>query len=440
LAGGDDWTTYAHDEQRTSTELQPTAIQKSTLSNLQLLWVYHSTAAFEASPIVVNGVVYAVDMNGKVLALDAASGTLKWSKQLDDSNETKMTPALYDGTLFVGSMQTDANDTNYSITALDPMTGNQLWSQPLPGGVHGSPVAVGGTLYVPVTLGDDGFCRTGGVYTFDEKTGSRGMSWSTDPKALGDGGGIWSSLTYYGTSIFFGSGNTCVRSTNQANAIVSMSAALTTNWAYQTAPPLEDLDVGGTVLAANGAAYGIGKNGTLYALSLQSGGLLWSRYLGAPIGAGGFSTPTIAGQTLIVGGGYVHDPDTYTGIPGGTLYGLTLGGSVKWKRSMNYADLGYAAVTNDVAFAAIDQSIAALDPGTGQTLWQYPTVGYHYASPVVAPSGLFDADESGRIYAFNIPGSTTGSIRRTSLSRSQIAGMQPSQHLAYHRPPKYCKL
>ncbi len=387
----------------------------------------------------MSGVVYAVDLNGLAVALDAATGNVKWTYQLDDSDETKMTPALYDGILFLGSQQNDASDRNYAITALDPSTGKQLWSQSVPGGLHGSPIAGNGTLYVPVSLGDDGYCRAGGVYAFDERTGQPRFSWTTSPGAQSDGGGIWSGLTYYGGQIVFGSGNTCTQTPDEANAIVSLNTGLTEVWHVNTEPALEDLDVGGTVLAYGGNGYAVGKNGSLYAVNLQTGRLLWATSLGAPLGAGGFATPAIAGQTLIVGGGYVHDPDTYNGLPGGTLFGLSLQGAVKWKIAMNTADLGYAAIANGVAFATLDQSIAALDPDSGKVLWQSPTVGYSYASPVVVPSGVFVADESGRLYAFGLP-STSQTAAHTALSRQSILELRAGQRYRFHRPPTFCKV
>lgn len=67
-------------------------IDTSNVSRLRVAWVYHTgdadTAAhsqIQCNPIVVNGVMYAVSPALALLALDAATGTLKWRFHPNDS-------------------------------------------------------------------------------------------------------------------------------------------------------------------------------------------------------------------------------------------------------------------------------------------------------------------------------------------------------------------
>jgi len=61
-----------------------TQINRQNVSQLQVAWTYDSGDAFpgsemECNPIVVDGVLYATTPKLRVIALDAATGTLKWS-------------------------------------------------------------------------------------------------------------------------------------------------------------------------------------------------------------------------------------------------------------------------------------------------------------------------------------------------------------------------
>jgi outer membrane protein assembly factor BamB len=448
--------TFARDVQRQSYETLPTGITKANVSTLQLKWMYPAAgvtpkAGFNASPIVVNGVVYVVDLSGVVNALDATTGKPLWAQPyvIPDSDITKMTPALYDGKLFVASFQNGGvADPNYYFVALDPKTGHQLWITKLPGGVHGSPVAVNGIIYVPVAIGDPPMCRAGGIYALDENTGALvGSPVLVDPP-LGspDGGGVWSSISYDGARLTYGTGNTCVRSPQTANSITALTpGAIDPTWYVNTADPLTDDDIGGTVLRQGDSGFAMGKNGYAYRVDVTSGNVIWKKFLGAPDGSGGFGTPSwfpgpAATGTLIVPAGFVRDPDHCNcANPGGHLFGLRLDGSARWQILTRASPvIGYVAVTPDLAFTPLDRNMSALDPVTGAVLWSYPLIGYSYGSPVIVPSGLFQADESGRVYAFGLP--SAGATRPSALSRSRILELQQREPPYVYHKPKFCRV
>src|SRR5438874_12314189 len=59
-------------------------IDKKNVSRLQVAWTFDSGDAFtqsemECNPIVVNGVLFATTPKLRVIALDAATGMLKWA-------------------------------------------------------------------------------------------------------------------------------------------------------------------------------------------------------------------------------------------------------------------------------------------------------------------------------------------------------------------------
>ena len=58
-------------------------INRDNVHSLQVAWTFdsgdqHPKSEMECNPIVVDGVLYATTPNGNVVALDAATGTLRW--------------------------------------------------------------------------------------------------------------------------------------------------------------------------------------------------------------------------------------------------------------------------------------------------------------------------------------------------------------------------
>ena len=61
-----------------------------------------------------------------------------------------------------------------------------------------------------------------------------------------------------------------------------------------------------------------------------------------------------------------------------------------------------ASFVPGVGFIAVDRALIAFDAATGSTLWSYPSMDGFYASPAIVPSGVYDVDLSGNVYAFGL--------------------------------------
>jgi glucose dehydrogenase len=74
-----EWTTYSGDMlgQRHSPLTQITA---ENVKNLELQWIFQarSLEKFEATPLVVDGVMYTVQPPNDIVAMDAATGRVFW--------------------------------------------------------------------------------------------------------------------------------------------------------------------------------------------------------------------------------------------------------------------------------------------------------------------------------------------------------------------------
>ncbi len=436
-----DWVTFGHDLQRTSVQPSAGGITAQNVSNLSLIWTYKSAGAYDtAGPIEANGVVYAGDVKGNFVALNALTGDVIWRRQFN--TEFKMTPALLDGHLIVATYVDEPTTADSTLYSLDPATGATQWHRSINGGMHGSPVAIAGSIYVPVSIGDPGWCHPGGVYVFNETTGAPGYEWQTVPASSSGGGAIWSSVTYDGSRLMFGTGNTCGVSPTTANAIVSLSTTASLLWSDQTANPLTDDDVGGTVAELNGTGYVNAKNGKTYAVVPASGAIRWSRNLGATDGNGGFSTPALSGSTLVVSGGFPADP--YKANSAITQYGMLYGldpatGAQRWKKTATSPYWAPAATTSDLAITTDDANVEDIDPATGAVVWSKPICGDSRAQPAIARGEVFVVDQSGRLYAFALPTDANAALR---LRSSDVLRSLPAHHVVpvMWLTPAYCKL
>ncbi len=124
-----DWLTYSgsYFSQRYSTLDQ---IAPGNVKNLEMKWVFQadSIQKMEATPIVVNGVMYVTQAPNDVVALDAKAGRIFWTYQYHASPEARLCCgqvnrglAIHGDTLFMGTI--DAH-----LVALDAKNGRVVWN------------------------------------------------------------------------------------------------------------------------------------------------------------------------------------------------------------------------------------------------------------------------------------------------------------------------
>ena len=223
------WMTYGrtYNEQRFSPLDQ---INDQNASQLGLSWSYDLDTARgqEATPIVVDGVMYVSTAWSKVKALDARTGALLWAydPKVDGSWGPKACcdvvnrgVAVWKGKVFVGAL-------DGRLVALDAKTGNVAWSQQTtdpskPQTITGAPRVVKGK----VLIGNSGaeFNVRGYVSAYDAETGRMAWrfytvpgdpskpdhaasdailkklalkSWSGKWWTWGGGGTVWDSIVY----------------------------------------------------------------------------------------------------------------------------------------------------------------------------------------------------------------------------------------------------
>lgn len=124
-----DWLTYSgtYLSQRYSTLDQ---INRSNVSNLEQKWIFQarSLEKFEATPLVVDGVMYTVQAPNDIVALDAATGRIYWIYSYSPDPKARLCCgrvnrglAILGDRLFMGTI--DAH-----LVAVDAKNGHLLWN------------------------------------------------------------------------------------------------------------------------------------------------------------------------------------------------------------------------------------------------------------------------------------------------------------------------
>ena len=151
-------------------------------------------SVMEATPIVVDGIMYISGSPGEVYALDAKSGMVLWAfrRKQDIKNPYEINPfnrgvAVLDGRVFFGTL-----DDN--LIALDAHNGRELWEKrladPMLGYTFtGAPLAIKNKIVIGVATGESGI--RGWVQAFDPANGNSLWRFETVPGPGKKGNETW---------------------------------------------------------------------------------------------------------------------------------------------------------------------------------------------------------------------------------------------------------
>jgi outer membrane protein assembly factor BamB len=128
-----------------------TGISAFSQDDGKALWNFKGIKADDwfGAPLYAGGTVYVATYNRYVYAVDAATGTVKWSYRPLGASLSQPALDAKRGVLYVTSTTFKDNPT---ITALDIKTGKSLWSYRA-GYINGSPIISEDRLYVGSTNG-----------------------------------------------------------------------------------------------------------------------------------------------------------------------------------------------------------------------------------------------------------------------------------------------
>src|ERR1700738_3034546 len=434
--GGGDWPQYRHDNH--STWMNPGVFDKAQATTVQPLWTFEMGVAGYGAPTLVGNTVYiaAAFHSGKVYALDANTGALHWQRQFLGTLTTTgcgiftpgiwHAPAVIDGVLYIGA-------PDGKVYALDAATGATQWSaQTAAPSPHGEFLAAApvvsprlGKLYIGGSAITDCDLPPGKIYSVDLATHAVQSQTVLAPGRVG--GTIWSSITVEQDAgvVYATTGNPAhnpsVDPYSQSFvAFDALSLQKLDHWQDPTYTSFEDSDFGASPTlfrAADGTPMvtAPNKDGWLFALRRGdlSDGPVWKRSLaingGPDKGRGSIVAPTFANGTLYAAGG-----ETPAGEPG-TVLALDPGtGRLLWKHvPPGYVIAGMPAVGDVlvVPVTASDNSshtLEILEASSGAVLAQYAGPHALWAAPTVGHGLIIFTDTVGHVTALQIPAYRTG--------------------------------
>jgi PQQ-dependent dehydrogenase (methanol/ethanol family) len=205
MADSASWPSYGRDQ--TNQRYSPLSqISTANAGRLTLAWRYRTGIphAFEASPLVLDGVMYVSTPLNHVIALDAATGRKRWehaetlSTTVHCCGPVNRGVAVYGGRVYTGTL-------DGRLVALDARTGRRSWEVRVGDNergyaVDGAPVAADGKVIVGISGAEYGI--RGFVTAYDAETGRLVWRFHTIPSpAEGGWWGKWSATDPFGTDL-----------------------------------------------------------------------------------------------------------------------------------------------------------------------------------------------------------------------------------------------
>ncbi|HZQ45879.1 MAG TPA: PQQ-binding-like beta-propeller repeat protein, partial [Verrucomicrobiae bacterium] len=431
-------------------------INKSNVRSLAARWSTPliGQSVMEATPIVVDGIMYISGSPGEVYALDAKSGLVLWSfkRKQDIKNPYEINPfnrgvAVLDGRVFFGTL-----DDN--LIALDAHTGRELWEKrladPMLGYTFtGAPLAIKNKIVMGVATGEAGI--RGWVQAFDPATGNSlwrfdpvpapgqkgNETWAGDSWKYG-GAAAWLTSNYDPETnlLIMGTGNPVpdynadLRKGDNlySDSVIALDADTgTLKWYYQFTPndphdwdSTEDMVLADQVIDGQPRKLILhaDRNGFFYVLDRTNGKFLFAKPFVHQTWNLGFTPegrPIIDPKSLATPEGQVVFPSiggTNFQAPSydaktKTLY-LTYGDSQGFAVSAPAVNepgkefLGRGTGTPPPG-PRPEQGIAAIDTLTGQVRWKFPLLQGSLQAGVLATSGnvVFASTSEGRLVALD---------------------------------------
>jgi PQQ-dependent dehydrogenase (methanol/ethanol family) len=449
---GDNWRLHGrtYDNQRFS---PLTGINRKTLDKLQLVHVLHTGVAnsFEATPLVIDGVLYLVTATNHVQAWDAVTGKQlwAWAPEKLDFTEACCGPQARGVAVAYGKVYTALFDGH--LVALDAKTGKVIW-QTDPEKTHPEPKHYYTYTQAPqvydgmVIVGTAGaeYETRGMMEAYDAVTGAKiwefrttaapgepgGDTWKNDAWKFG-GGSIWNTpaVDVKNDLLVFSTGNPNPDYQGDSrpgdNAYTDSIVALHAHtgklaWWYQEVPhDLWDYDASAPVMLfdardANGkivpAAGEAGKVGNVFIVNRLTGKLLYKSEPFVEQSANIFSAPSRAGTTLLPGvnGGSLWQPPAYSPR---THYFYVLGSNIPMTfTTIDFPDskpggpwVGrHTGGVMKRAEGSQSGTLTAIDVNSGKIAWQYKSPQPIYGGVLATASDLVFAGEmSGDFSAFD---------------------------------------
>lgn len=431
-----DWTTFMGDPGHTGYNAFETTITSGSAPNLKLHWK-GKAYKISAQPLVVNGVVYWGSWDGYEHAM-TLGGTRVWTTNLGQASGSCFPPkASIAGSPTFTTAQINGNTTsllllagaNSTFYALNATSGAIIWQTQLSASANttiwGSPVVYNGSVYIGTSSWGDCPLAQSQLFQLDITTGTIQNTFNVVPSGC-LGGGVWGTPTVDTAAgqlyIVTGNPGTCSAAEPYTFAIVELNASnlsVVDSWQVPPAQLKGDSDFGNTPTLFQATINGVqqnlvgvaNKNGIYYAFvrgNLHSGPA-WTAQIGISgscpqCGQGSIAASAWDGTNLYVAGGTT------------TINGSNCSGSLRaldpatgnfiWQTCLLQGPvLGAVTVVPGVAVVTQGNTVSLISTGSGQVLNNLvdtTTFSRYYASATVSNGMLFVGNMNGKFYAYGL--------------------------------------
>ncbi|WP_280586475.1 PQQ-binding-like beta-propeller repeat protein [Halorubrum sp. Boch-26] len=325
--------------------------------------------ASKGSPMLTpTGDVLIADDTGRVQSI-ATDGTTNWSTSIsDDDRGSHGTPAVADGTAYVGTY-------DGVVSAVSVADGEIEWQTEVGDAAAASPTYHEGRLYVAVEYATP----SGTVVVMDAESGD--VEWRDDRPT--DHPHSTVAVDLERDRFLFGS--------NDGHVYAWSVSDRERAWTYDTGG-----DVKAPIAVSRGIAVVPSWAETVTAVDVADGTGLWE-----------FETD---GDVMCAPA--VHDGAAYVGSHDGNVYALDLGtGEELWSTPTNGWVTGSVTATNEHVLAgSYDAHLYALDREDGSVTWSIEGRGDVTSAPLVTDDAIYyaerapeDSDEAGMCYKLVAP-------------------------------------
>lgn len=277
------------------------------------LWRYSDKPLLEFPPIVVKGVLYLVDNDGRAFAFKADTGKRLWQRKIANLNASS--PTYSKGRLYI------ANLSPGQLIVLNAKNGKTVWRKELPARTESSPVISGNRVFFGA--------EDGKLYALDKRNGK--TLWTTQlagpvkaAPALSKG------VLYVGD---YG---------GEMNAVRARDGAIIWQAGSRGASFARTGEFYSTPAVAFGRVYSGNNDSRVYSFDAKTGELAWTRSTGGYV----YSGPTVAKTKN-------SPPTVYVGSFDGNIYALDAKtGDTRWSQSAGGPVIGSLSVIGNIVYVA----------------------------------------------------------------------------------------
>ena len=315
-------------------------------------WSFKAGGSINGTPTVGSGVVYFASWDKKLYALDAETGAKKWESNTATIKllQPFAAPMVVNGMLYYGG--------EHHLYGMDAQTGAKKWEYQHDEvyGWSASPTVVDGVVYASIRGSSGG---KSGLHALNATTGT--LKWHQPAIGISESSpaianGLLFAGSEYSGFMAFDAQTGAVKWKFDSGLIVNSSPTVANGVVY----------VGASAFGANK------DNDKLYALDAVTGIKKWE--FKTLDGGPDYSSPVVANGIVYIGAGP-------------TLYAVDAGtGAKKWEARTEAGNLIFsgAVVSSGLVYIGIGRKMYAFDAATGSKKWEYETSrGIDQSSPCV---------------------------------------------------------